>query len=139
VPDTPGIAARIFQAVADAHISIDMIIQTTNPRGTADISFTVTEKDLQATIRIIEGLKDEIGFASVSPDKNIAQVSLVGIGMKSHVGIAARMFQALADADINIQMISSSEITISCVIDESETERAVRTIHDRFELGGTSS
>ena len=80
-----------------------------------------------------------MGFASVSPDKNIAQVSLVGIGMKSHVGIAARMFQALADANINIQMISSSEITISCVIDESETERAVRTIHDRFELGGTAS
>ena len=139
VPDKPGIAARIFQAVADAHISIDMIIQTTNPGGTADLAFTVAEKDLQPTIKIIEGLKDQVGFTNVSPDKNIAQVSLVGIGMKSHVGIAARMFQALADADINIQMISSSEITISCVIDESETERAVRTIHDRFELGGTSS
>ena len=139
VPDKPGIAARIFQAVADAHISIDMVIQTTNPTGTADISFTVAEKDLQATIKIIEELKSEIGFASINPDKNIAQVSLVGIGMKSHVGIAARMFQALADADINIQMISSSEITISCVIDESETERAVHTIHDRFELGGASS
>lgn len=139
VPDTPGIAAHIFQAVADAHISIDIIIQTANQEGTADISFTVAEKDLQETLKISEGLKNEIGFTGVSPDKNIAQVSLVGIGMKSHVGIAARMFQALADESINIQMISTSEITISCVIDEGETERAVVAVHDRFELGGASS
>jgi aspartate kinase len=139
VPDTPGIAAQIFQEIADANISIDMIIQTANQGGTADVSFTVAEKDLQATVKISERLKSQIGFASASTDKNIALVSLVGIGMKSHVGIAARMFRALADEGINIQMISTSEITISCVIDEQETERGVCAIHNKFELGGASS
>jgi aspartate kinase len=138
-PDRPGIAAQLFQEIADANISIDMIIQTTHQQGTADISFTVAEADVDATLRITEGLKGKIGFTDVSTDKNIAQVSLVGIGMKSHVGIAARMFRSLADEGVNIQMISTSEITISCVIDEQQTERAVHAIHDKFELGGTSS
>ena len=138
VPDTPGIAARIFQEIADAHINTDVIIQNVSHEGTTDISFTVAKKDLEATLKTAEMLKAKIGCQNISTDKNIAKVSAIGIGMKSHVGIAARMFRALADEGINIQMISTSEIKISCVIGDKETERAVRAIHDRFELGNTS-
>jgi aspartate kinase len=138
VPDIPGIAARIFQEVADAHINIDMIIQNVSHEGTTDVSFTVAKQGLEATLKIAETLKAKIGCQSVTTDKDIAKVSAVGIGMKSHVGIAARMFRALADEGINIQMISTSEIKISCVIDDRETERAVRAIHDKFELGRAS-
>jgi aspartate kinase len=139
VPDTPGIAARIFQEIADAHINIDMIIQNVSHEGTTDISFTVAKKDLESTLKTAEMLKAKIGCQNISTDKNIAKVSAIGIGMKSHVGIAARMFRALADEGINIQTISTSEIKISCVIDDRETECAVRAIHDRFELGNTSN
>ena len=139
VPDTPGIAARIFQEIADAHINIDMIIQNVSHEGTTDISFTVAKKDLESTLKTAEMLKAKIGCQDISTDKNIAKVSAIGIGMKSHVGIAARMFRALADEGINIQTISTSEIKISCVIDDRETECAVRAIHDRFELGNTSN
>lgn len=138
VPDTPGVAARIFQEIADTHINIDMIIQNISHEGTTDISFTVSKKDLDSTLKIAEILKAKIGCQNISTDKNIAKVSAIGIGMKSHVGIAARMFRALADEGINIQMISTSEIKISCVIDDREAEHAVRVIHDRFELGNTS-
>ncbi|MCZ6678120.1 MAG: aspartate kinase [Candidatus Poribacteria bacterium] len=139
VPDKPGIAARIFQELADAGINIDMIIQNASQQGATDISFTVTKKDLDTTLKTTEQLKTKIGCQSISTDHNIGKISAVGIGMKSHTGIAARMFRALADEGINIQMISTSEIKISCVIDEEQTERAVRAVHDKFELGGASS
>ena len=138
VPDTPGVAAIIFQEIADANINIDMIIQNTGQDETTDISFTVAEADLDATLKIAEGFKERVGCRSISTNKNIAKVSTIGIGMKSHVGIAARMFRALADLGINIQMISTSEIKISCVIDKEQAEPAVRAIHDRFELGHPS-
>lgn len=138
VPDTPGIAAIVFQEIADANINIDMIIQNTGQDETTDISFTVAEADLDATLKIAEGFKERVGCRSISTNKNIAKVSTIGIGMKSHVGIAARMFRALADLGINIQMISTSEIKISCVIDKEQAEPAVRAIHDRFELGHPS-
>ena len=138
VPDTPGVAAIVFQEIADANINIDMIIQNTGQDETTDISFTVAEADLDATLKIAEGFKERVGCRSISTNKNIAKVSTIGIGMKSHVGIAARMFRALADLGINIQMISTSEIKISCVIDKEQAESAVRAIHDRFELGHPS-
>lgn len=138
VPDTPGIAAIVFQEIADANINIDMIIQNTGQDETTDISFTVAEADLDATLKIAEGFKERVGCRSINTNKNIAKVSTIGIGMKSHVGIAARMFRALADLGINIQMISTSEIKISCVIDKEQAEPAVRAIHDRFELGHPS-
>ena len=135
LPDVSGTAAHIFQEIADANINIDMIIQNASQDNTADVSFTVARKDLDATLTIAQRLQTEIGCHSVNTDKNIAKVSAIGIGMKSHVGIASRMFRALADEGINIQMISTSEIRISCVIDEQHTECAVRTVHDTFELG----
>jgi len=135
LPDTPGVAAEIFQSLADASINIDMIIQNASQDGTADLSFTIAEKDLDKTIEIVSGIKEKTGFNSVNKDCNIAKVSVIGIGMKSHVGIASKTFRALADAGINIQMISTSEIKISCVIKEDQTECAVQVIHDVFELG----
>ncbi|MEE3194995.1 MAG: aspartate kinase [Candidatus Poribacteria bacterium] len=135
LPDTPGVAAEIFQSLADAGINIDMIIQNASQDGTADLSFTTAEKDLNKTIEIVSEIKAKTGFNSVNKDCNIAKVSVIGIGMKSHVGIASKTFRALADAGINIQMISTSEIKISCVIKEDQTERAVQVIHDVFELG----
>ena len=139
LPDTPGIAARIFRKVADANINIDMIIQNAGQDETADISFTVAEKDLSPTLGIVENLKMELGFRAISTDKTIAKISAIGIGMQSHVGIAARMFSALGEEGVNIQMISTSEIKISCAIDERHTERAVRAVHDEFELGNDPS
>ena len=135
LPDTPGVAAEIFQSLADAGINIDMIIQNASQDGTADLSFTTAEKDLNKTIEIVSEIKAKTGFNSVNKDCNIAKVSVIGIGMKSHVGIASKTFRALADAGINIQMISTSEIKISCVIKEDQTERAVQVTHDVFELG----
>ena len=139
LPDTPGVAAEIFQALADASINIDMIIQNASQDGTANLSFTTAEKDLDKTIEIVSGIKERAGFNSVNKDCNIAKVSVIGIGMKSHVGIASKAFRALADAEINIQMISTSEIKISCVIQEDQTENAVQIIHDAFELGQIDS
>ncbi|MBB17015.1 aspartate kinase [Candidatus Poribacteria bacterium] len=139
LPDTPGVAAEIFQALADASINIDMIIQNASQDGTADLSFTTAEKDLDKTIEIVSEIKEKTGFNNVNKDCNIAKVSVIGIGMKSHVGIASKAFRALADAEINIQMISTSEIKISCVIQEDQTENAVQIIHDAFELGQIDS
>jgi len=135
LPDTPGVAAEIFQALADASINIDMIIQNASQDGTADLSFTTAEKDLDKTIEIVSEIKEKTGFNNVNKDCNIAKVSVIGIGMKSHVGIASKAFRALANAEINIQMISTSEIKISCVIQEDQIENAVQVIHDAFELG----
>ena len=135
LPDIPGMAAEIFQALADASINIDMIIQNASQDGTADLSFTTAEKDLDKTVEIVSRIKEKVGFNSVNGDFNIAKVSVIGIGMKSHVGIASKTFRVLADAGINIQMISTSEIKISCVIKEDQTENAVQVIHDVFELG----
>ena len=113
-----GFHASGIQEIADANINIDMIIQNASQDETADISFTVAGKDLDATLKIAERLKEDIGCRTISTDKTIAKVSAIGIGMQSHVGVAARMFNALGKAGVNIQMISTSEIKISCAIDK---------------------
>ncbi|MDP7278694.1 MAG: aspartate kinase [Candidatus Poribacteria bacterium] len=139
IEDKPGVAAKVFQAVAEQKINIDMIIQNIGHDGTADLSFTVSEKDLSSSVDIIEEVRRQIKIVTVETDSNISKVSVVGIGMVSHVGIAAKMFSALAIENINIQMISTSEIKISCVINQLQTEKAVQVVHDSFDLGRSVS
>src|SRR5690349_3514619 len=134
VPDTPGIAARVFRALADAGVNIDMIVQNVSAGGTTDISFTLPKTDLAIAKPILDSLAAEIGATSVDLDDGIAKVSLVGAGMKSHPGVAADMFEALADAGINIEIISTSSIRVSCVVRASEVEDAVRAVHDKFRM-----
>jgi len=134
VPDRPGVAARVFRALADAGVNIDMIVQNVSADGATDISFTLPKTDVPAAERILEQLRGEIGAAGIAFDPEIAKVSLVGAGMKSHPGVAADMFEALADAGINIEIISTSSIRVSCVVRASEVERAVVAVHDKFRL-----
>ncbi len=134
VPDRPGIAAKIFNTIGDAGIVVDMIIQNTRKGGLTDITFTVPKSDYQAALAIQKQLATEIGAEQVLGDDDIAKVSVVGVGMRSHAGVAARTFTALAKENINIMMISTSEIKISCVIDQKYTELAVRILHDAFSL-----
>jgi aspartate kinase len=134
VPDRPGIAARILRGIADQGVNVDMIVQNVSHDDTTDISFTVPKTDLPGAMVVLEKLGGEIGAAEVLADPDIAKVSLVGAGMKSSPGVAAAMFQALADAGVNIEMISTSTIRISCVIRAADVEVAVRAIHDRFHL-----
>ncbi|MFZ5994497.1 MAG: aspartate kinase [Thermodesulfobacteriota bacterium] len=137
VPDKPGIAARIFTPISDANIAVDMILQNTRASDLTDLTFTVPKADFRKAMEIVQRLGKEIGCERVMGDENIAKVSLIGLGMRNHVGIAGKMFGAMAAHNINIMMISTSEIKISAVIDEKYTELAVRVLHDAFELGGT--
>jgi aspartate kinase len=134
VPDRPGIAARIMRAIARQGVNVDMIVQNVSHGGLTDISFTVPKADLQQAMVVLEKIRDEIGAGEVLADQDIAKVSLVGAGMKSNPGVAAAMFEALAEAGINIEMISTSTIRISCVIRADDVGTAVRAIHDRFRL-----
>jgi len=135
VPDVPGIAAKLFKPIADANIVVDMIIQTSSTeKGQADVAFTVPKSDFPKTLQIVKQTMKEIGGREILFDENIAKVSIVGVGMRSHSNVAAQMFSALAKEGINIQMVSTSEIKISCVIDSKYTELAVRALHDAFEL-----
>jgi len=138
VPDEPGIAARLFTALADRSINLDMIVQNTAADGRADISFTVARDDLVPTMAACEEVGPTIGATGISSDDGIGRVSLVGAGMKSHPGVTARMFRTLADAGINIEMISTSSIRISCVIRAERVDDAVQRLHDAFELGVAS-
>ncbi len=135
VPDKPGIAARLFRLLADRDVNVDMIVQNISDHGVTDISFTVPHADLSVAEEVTRGLAGEIGATGVSSDADIARVSLVGAGMKSHPGVAARTFETLAAAGINIEMISTSAIRISCIVRESQVEQAVQALHDAFELG----
>lgn len=135
VPDKPGIASRIFKPISEANINVDMIIQNISEDGLADVTFTVAESDFKKALGVIKDVVKEIGAADVQYDKDVVKVSIVGVGMKSHAGVAAKMFTVLADEGINIMMISTSEIKISCVINAKYTELAVRILHDAFELG----
>ena len=135
VPDEPGIAARLFGALADRSINLDMIVQNTAAGGLADISFTVAKVDLERTTSVCDEVSVSLGASKVTSDDGIGRVSLVGAGMKSHPGVTAKMFKTLADAGINIEMISTSSIRISCVIRAELVEEAVRRLHDAFELG----
>ena len=134
VPDRPGIAAEIFSRISDAHIVVDMIIQNIGEEGKNDITFTVSKEDFRQTLQIAEDLCRELGADRVMSDDKIAKVSVVGVGMKTHCGVAAKMFKALAKNGINIEMISTSEIKISCVIRESDMDKAVQAIHDELKL-----
>ena len=134
LPDKPGVAAEMFKDLADEHINVDMIIQSSASDGRNDISFTVSHKDLPKTLEVMERIKRELGAKEVVHDSNVAKVSIIGVGMRSHVGVAAKMFSALAREGINIEMISTSEIKISCVIKNSAVDEAVRAIHKTFNL-----
>ena len=136
VPDKPGIAARILSALSDANISVDMIVQNVSSAGMTDFTFTVTKADLKQAQVITNEVAKEIHAKEVVCDENISKISIVGLGMRSHAGVATRMFTALAQNGINIQMISTSEIKISVVIDEKYTELAVRLMHETFGLAG---
>lgn len=135
VPDQPGMAGFIFKGLAEANINVDMIVQSSAKEGTNDISFTVGEGDLNDVKEVMEKIKKKIGVKEVIYDSDMAKVSLVGAGMQSHPGVAARMFTALGREGINIDMISTSEIKISCAVKKREGKQAVRIIHREFELG----
>jgi aspartate kinase len=135
VPDRPGIAAKIFKDIARADINVDMIIQNVSRTGATDISFTVPASDLNRTMKVAREISSGIKAGDITCDKDIAKVSVVGIGMRSHSGVAATMFEALAEKGINIEMISTSEIKISCVVAKKRAEDAVRAVHRKFGLG----
>jgi len=134
VPDQPGIAANILGKVAGRNVNLDMIIQNVGRDGKADLTFTVMKNDLQEALEACKKAGEEMGAAGVVADDNIAKVSVVGVGMRSHSGVAERMFRALADEKINIQMISTSEIKISCVVAKDRAADAMRAVHKAFEL-----
>jgi aspartate kinase len=132
VPDRPGLAARVFGSIADDNIVVDMIIQNGSADGSTDVTFTVPKGDAPKAVARMKAIMPEIGAQGVNFDPNVAKVSIVGLGMRSHAGVAARMFQLLAREGINIQMISTSEIKISVVVAAKYTELAVRVLHDAF-------
>jgi len=135
VPDTPGIASKLFLPLSEANITVDMIIQNVSHEGLTDMTFTVPRTDFKKALKIVEDSAEKIGAEKVISNENIAKVSIIGVGMRSHSGIASKMFSTLADEGVNIQMISTSEIKVSCIIDDKYTELAVRVLHDAFELG----
>ncbi len=134
VPDRPGLAARLFRGLADRNVNVDMIVQNTSLHGTTDISFTIPGFDLAVSAEVCEALVPELGATGVTSDDDVARVSLIGAGMKTHPGVTALTFETLAAADINIEMISTSSIRISCLIRAEEAETAVRALHAAFEL-----
>jgi len=136
VPDKPGIAARLFRALADRHVNVDTIVQNTSSHGTTDISFTVPKVDLSDSLDTARAMLPDIGAGEVQADDAIAKVSLVGAGMRSHPGVSATMFETLSEHGINIEMISTSTIRISCVVRADRVEEAVRALHQAFTLDG---
>jgi aspartate kinase len=138
VPDKPGEAAAIFRTVADAEVNIDMIVQNVSgSTGRTDVSFTLPRSDGQRAMGALEKVRSQIGFESLLYDDHIGKVSLIGAGMRSHPGVSAKFFEALAAAAVNVQNISTSEIRISVVCQDTDVPAAVRAVHDAFELGGT--
>jgi len=134
VPDRPGVAAALFNRMAEASINVDMIVQNVSHEGVTDLSFTVPRPDLRKAMDGCLLIQRDIGAREIVADEDIAKVSLVGIGMRSHTGVASKMFEALASAGINIEMISTSEIKISCILREEQAEAAVKTLHSVFAL-----
>jgi len=134
VPDVPGVAAAVFGRLADHNVNVDMIIQNVSEAGTTDISFTTPKEDLVRASRAVQEVVTELGARDWQVDETVAKVSLVGAGMKTHPGVAATMFRALADAGVNLSMISTSSIRISCVIEAAQVETAVRALHTTFGL-----
>jgi aspartate kinase len=134
VPNKPGLAAKIFETLGKANVNVDMIIQNVSQTGATDVSFTVEQVELVKTMKVAKELCKKIKAEKVISDSDIAKISVVGIGMRSHSGVAAKMFKALADAKVNIEMISTSEIKISCVVGKKGAEKAVKALHKAFEL-----
>jgi aspartate kinase len=135
VADRPGVAASVFGPLAEASINVDMIVQNTSSDGKhTDMTFTVQESDLDRALHVLEGAKKNIGYADVKSSSDVAKVSVIGVGMRSHAGVAAQMFKALAGKGINIQAITTSEIKISVLIDAAYAELAVRTLHALYDL-----
>ena len=134
VPDRPGISATVFEPLAQANINVDMIVQNTSHQGTTDISFTMPKADVATAQAIVQRVADEVGARGIEHDADIAKVSLVGAGMKTSPGIAAKMFRVLADEGVNIQMISTSTIRISVVVGVADLEKASRALHSAFGL-----
>ncbi len=135
VPDRPGVAAAIFGPLAEADINVDMIVQNVSEDGSAtDLTFTVTRGDFDRALELIQGKKKELNYQALIPDPNVAKISVIGVGMRSHVGVAQRMFQTLAEKGINIQVISTSEIKVSVLIAEEYTELALRALHSAYGL-----
>ena len=134
VPDQSGIAAKIFTEISKVGANVDVIVQNVSHTKQTDISFTVPKSDLMKALDATKKIAKKVKAGEVTSDKNIARVSIVGAGMRSHHGIAARMFKALAQAKINIEMISTSEISISCIINQAQVDKAVRALHKEFEL-----
>jgi len=134
VPDKPGIAAHILGPIADANIDVDMIVQNVGANNTTDFTFTVHRGELKKAMAVLDAVKGEIGASSVTGDDKIAKVSIVGVGMRTHAGVASKMFRALAAENINLQMISTSEIKVSVVVEDKYMELAVRALHQAFEL-----
>ena len=136
VPDKPGEAAAIFRAIADAEVNIDMIVQNVSgAAGRTDISFTLPKSDLATALSALSKRQASVGFESLLSDEHIGKVSLVGAGMRSHPGVSATFFEALAEAAVNVEAISTSEIRISVVTRDTEVPAAVKAVHDAFELG----
>ncbi|PKN10102.1 MAG: aspartate kinase, partial [Deltaproteobacteria bacterium HGW-Deltaproteobacteria-7] len=134
IPDKPGIAANLFTALSERNISVDMIIQNASAEGFTDITFTVSKKEMKEAQKIVEATAKDIGAKSVTVDDDVAKISIIGVGMVSHSGVAAKMFKTMSDEAINIMMISTSEIKISCIIQRKYTELAVMALHDAFNL-----
>ncbi|MFC1891555.1 aspartate kinase [Thermodesulfobacteriota bacterium] len=139
VPDRPGIAAQIFEPILESGIVVDMIVQNTSEEGITDLTFTVLKPDFYKTMKLLSKVAEDIGAEKVLGDEDIAKVSVVGVGMRTHAGVAQKMFQTLSDEGINIIMISTSEIKVSCVIEEKYTELAVRALHKAFGLDDSES
>lgn len=135
IPDRPGIASKLFTPISEANINVDMIVQNISAEGHTDLTFTVPKGDFKKALEIVKKIAKDIEARNVVADENIAKVSVIGVGMRSHSGIAAKMFDLLSKEGINIMMISTSEIKVSCVIDTKYTELAVRVLHDGFGLG----
>jgi aspartate kinase len=134
VPDRPGIAAAIFVPLSEAHINVDMIVQNLAADGTTDMTFTVGKADLPRALQVLETARQAIGYAQISSDQNVAKISVVGVGMRSHAGVASTMFGTLAERGINIQVISTSEIKVSVLVAAEYTELAVRALHTAYQL-----
>ncbi|GAF69186.1 unnamed protein product, partial [marine sediment metagenome] len=134
VPDRPGVAAEVFGILDKSFVNVDMIVQTASTEATTDISFTVSEDDMATAVEAMGKLKETIGYGGLTWDDNIVKVSVVGVGMRSKRGVAATVFQTLATENINIQMISTSEIKISCIIEKKYGKTAVQSLHSAFQL-----
>ena len=135
VPDKPGVAAKIFKELSAGGISVDMIVQNVSHTRKTDLSFTVSKQDLPKALRLVKKVARNVGAGEVLRDQDIARVSVVGVGMKSHPGVAATMFGTMAENQINIEMISTSDISISCIIKKKCAETAVKALHEEFSLG----